>query len=322
MSTPDKASQEPVSSSIVPDSGSIAGNRDLSLIDDVQFKSKQYPAVGCIGHLPARAETVDRFKATCAERGLTAVCLEGSECGSIEDLAAVIRESHLRGLFFLPNAPSWLLQPLENVRELQQIALVRGGVHHLNIRCDIIRLNAFRFMLEAISRIIAAGYRRISVICCKSNSEFDDLSRHGASLAMRERNSARGVSIAFRETASFSRANENPSPTDVEWIRASRPQVLLCFPMVWCTWIREGKIKLPAHTHYASLLLHERSGLIGAVAGCESGESEVGMRAARMLANSIKYGRTGFPENPLEEVIHPRWIEGRSLPPYTMATSA
>ncbi|MFP4353278.1 MAG: LacI family DNA-binding transcriptional regulator [Puniceicoccaceae bacterium] len=103
-----------------------------------------------------------------------------------------------------------------------------------------------------------------------------------------------------------------------EWLKRERPDVLLILynhPRDWLKrlgWAVPGKIGL--------IQLEWRSGR-AEIAGMNQHNDRTGAAAVEMLAEMVRRGETGSPENPRATLIGPTWEEGASVRPQSGGSS-
>ncbi|MGJ3243532.1 MAG: LacI family DNA-binding transcriptional regulator [Opitutales bacterium] len=178
----------------------------------------------------------------------------------------------------------------------------------------LIRHSAFDYMRLTLNRVLATGARRIAVLLVESGSFEDNEARLGAVLAARETLGKTGTRIAYRL---WSGSTEQPDADSLAWLEREHPDVVVSVTWPPLRHLLEAGWRIPEDAGFATVLRPYASdhGLpYTSIAGCRVGRREILRRALIQLREMIGFGIKGFPELPVEHVIEPQWVEGRTLP--------
>lgn len=244
--------------------------------------------------------------------GLEAVWRRPSAFASPQAASRQLWQEGFTGVVFHPFKCLWSLE--ERARfDWGKFSVVKDTRGFADLAFHLVRHSPFDYMEEVLGRTLRAGYQRVAVLLMESDSARDDDARFGAMLNWRERKLPEGAELRWR----FIPGN-SPSVLDagtLEWLRAEPTDAVILYHWVMIYPLLQAGWKVPGDlAAVAVLATHLRYDGIPLVSGCDVAHGELKLRIARLLRDLILRGERGFPEQPMELVVEPRWIEGETLP--------
>lgn len=218
------------------------------------------------------------------------------------------------GLLIAPEFMPWRMARPEKL-PWRRFSVVKLARVHPELPFHLVRHDAFDFMMLTLRKATERAKRRIAVLLWESESESDNLSRLGATLAFRERLLPSGLHLEWRYWKSAINAAD---PAARDWLLQWKPDVVVLYH--WYLLRTLELMGLPEDFQpYFCTIMYEPSGttLKHPISGCNAASVESLRRALGVLLELIARGERGFARHPNEYIIEPEWIEAGERPKKT-----
>jgi LacI family transcriptional regulator len=237
--------------------------------------------------------------------GRFAYPLEELAVADYPDAAQLDRVLQARGVrgIFLP-ALRHADPPLPAL-DWDRYAVVSCSVDFQHPPFHIVRPDVAAKVTGAWRECLDRGYRRIGVALPMDRPGELDIERIGAAMYLQQtaRPETRRLPVwrgRFGDRKGFAR-----------WLRRHRPDAVIGHASSLIARMAEAGIRVPEDAGFAALYVppgEQRS------AGFDSQPAWLGREAVNLMDGMIRRNETGIPAHPLTILIHPRWVEGSTLP--------
>lgn len=161
---------------------------------------------------------------------------------------------------------------------------------------------------RATRTAIERGYKRPGYVhLVHSERESIDPARLGGYLAARS-----ALPQADHLPVHVGLYHDQVGSSIVEWLRATRPDVVIGFNDLVVWWLRQAGVRLPEDLAFVSIDHDPKTG--ADITGIVGSNSPVYLAAVELLIGQIHINAYGLP-NPVQTLlVEPEWYEGSSLP--------
>jgi len=215
-------------------------------------------------------------------------------------LREVLRARGIHGVIALPASPG---VEVSRYLELQGLAVVALGFSHLDLSVDRVAPQQFQGASLVVAELLERGYRRIG-FAMRAQDDRRSGGRWSGGFA---------AALRYEELSAaelFTPERLDPA-TLADWLRATRPEVVVGLGAETLDRIRRAGFSVPEDFAYAALDADGAKGM----AGLDQRHNALGAAAVDTLASNLFEQRTGLLDLPRHIMVHGRWREGATVPP-------
>jgi len=170
----------------------------------------------------------------------------------------------------------------------------------------MVRPSILRSMHWLWRKLAAMGYRRIGAAIGRHEPAVeDDFSRYASVLACQAE--TEGESEAIPPFLGFPASTKELG----DWAKKYRPDVVIGFHTGQYYALHDAGFTIPEELGYVALHSDSTSEL--KICSLNQNYFLIGECAVNLLDQLIRHGERGLPENPLNVIVEPSWIDGRTL---------
>jgi LacI family transcriptional regulator len=204
------------------------------------------------------------------------------------------------------NIPGVIVAPLRSAHghlrlEWQQFASVTIGYSLARPEIHRVITHHFRGMRQIIRELRRKGYRRLGLAIIESHDSRVE-NQWSAAFDMKGQGIDASKFIVKPESWGAARFTE--------WFFTHRPEVIIGSDPLVIGWLRKVGYRVPKNVGFVNLYCADPD---GEYAGLYHNAAAIGGVAVDAVVSMIHRNERGIPERPQTILLHPKWVEGRTL---------